>query len=82
VASASACSSLIPPAWRNPVPGADLPGAQAAIGDWIVFADAQTGKLDVANGRTADAIGIIDRCEQRDRAAVKRARGKVLGLFR
>lgn len=51
------------------------------MGDWIAFGDAQTGQLDKANGRTADAIGIIERCEERDRAAVKRARPKVLGIF-
>lgn len=43
------------------------------MGDWISFADAQTGKLDMANGRTRDAIGIVERCEKRDAEAVKRA---------
>jgi hypothetical protein len=43
------------------------------VGDWIAFADAQTGKLDMANGRTRDAIDIVARCEARDAAAVKRA---------
>jgi hypothetical protein len=53
------------------------------VGDWIAFADAQTGKLDEANGRTRDAIGIVERCETRDAAAVKRARrgwvGRLVG---
>ena len=44
------------------------------VGDWVAFADAQTGKLDDANGRTRDAIGIVERCEARDVVAVKRAR--------
>jgi hypothetical protein len=43
------------------------------VGDWIALADAQTGKLDQANGRTRDAIGIVERCEARDGEAVKRA---------
>lgn len=51
------------------------------VGEWIAFADAQTGQLDKANGRTADAIGIVERCEARDAAAVKRARPKFLGIF-
>jgi hypothetical protein len=52
------------------------------VGDWIAFADAQTGKLDQANGRTRDAIGIVSRCETRDREAVRRAtRRRVLGIF-
>ena len=48
--------------------------AHTTVGDWIVFGDAQTGKLDEANGRTRDAIGIVERCEARDGDAVKRAR--------
>jgi len=51
------------------------------VGDWIAFADAQTGKLDMANGRAIDGIAIIERCEERDRAAVKASRPKVLGIF-
>lgn len=41
----------------------------------------QTGQLEVANGRYADAIGIVSRCEARDAAAVRKARPKVLGIF-
>jgi hypothetical protein len=51
------------------------------VGDWIAFSDAQTGKLDVANGRTADSLAIIERCEARDRLAVKRSRPKFLGIL-
>lgn len=72
MATPGACSALIPGSWRQPVPGAPLPEGNV-VGDWIAFADAQTGQLDKANGRTVDAIGIIERCEARDRAAVKRA---------
>ena len=70
VATPGACSTLIPDAWRKPVEGAPLPEGNT-VGDWIVFGDAQTGKLDIANGRTADTIGIVERCEKRDAAAVK-----------
>jgi len=80
VASPSACSALIPDSWREPVPGADIPAGNT-VGEWIAFADAQTGQLDKANGRTTDAIGIIERCEARDAAAVKKAKPKVLGIF-
>jgi hypothetical protein len=51
------------------------------VGDWIVFADQQTGRLDVANGRTQDSLAIIERCEARDREAVERSKPKFLGLF-
>ena len=80
VASQSACSTLLPSEWREGVPGADLPQG-STVGDWIAYADAQTGQLDKANERTAAAIGIVERCEARDREAVKRARRRVLGLF-
>lgn len=62
------------------MPGAPLPGADV-VGEWIAFADAQTGQLDKANGRTADAIDIIERCEARDAEALTRARPKFLGIF-
>jgi hypothetical protein len=67
-----ACAALLPPDWKDGVAGAPLPDGDT-VADWEVFADAQTGKLDQANGRTKDAIGIIERCEARDAAAVKRA---------
>lgn len=78
MAAPSACSSLLPSEWREAVPGADWP-AGSTIGDWIAFADAQTGQLDKANERTRAAIGIVERCEERDREAVKKARSRVLG---
>jgi hypothetical protein len=64
-ASAAGCSSLVPDSWKQGVAGADCRGRHV-LGDWIVFGDAQTGKLDQANGRTKDAIGIVERCEARD----------------
>jgi len=80
VAAQSACSSLLPGEWREPVPAAPLPAGQS-VGDWIAFGDAQTGQLDKANDRTLSAIGIVERCETRDREAVKRARRRFLGIF-
>ncbi len=80
IATPSACSVLIPDDWHKPVAGADLPVGNT-VGDWVAFGDAQTGKLDMANGRTVDALGIIARCEARDAAAVKKSRPKFLGIF-
>lgn len=80
-ASAAGCSGLVPVEWRAGVRGADLPEGDT-VGDWIAFGDAQTGKLDQANGRTRDAIELVERCEERDAAAVKRAgRGWLARLF-
>lgn len=78
VATPSSCSSLLPPDWKDGVAGAPLPDGDT-VADWEVFADAQTGKLDVANGRTKDAIGIVSRCEQRDSEAVRHASKGWLG---
>jgi hypothetical protein len=71
-ATPSSCAALLPAEWKEGVAGAPLPDGNT-VADWEVFADAQTGKLDQANGRTKDAIGIVERCEARDAAAVKRA---------
>lgn len=80
--SGAGCATLLPDEWRDGVAAAPLPDG-VTIGDWIAFADAQTGKLDEANGRTRDAIGIVERCEARDTAAVKNARrGWIARLIR
>ena len=81
-AQSAGCSSLVPEEWRRPVDGADLPPAEATVGDWITFGDQQTGRLDMASDRTAATIGIVERCEARDQAAVRQAtRRRVLGIF-
>jgi hypothetical protein len=77
-AAPSSCATLIPQEWKQGVAGAPLPDGNT-VADWEVFADAQTGKLDQANGRTIDTIGIIERCEARDAAAVKKATRGFLG---
>lgn len=80
-AAPSSCAMLLPPEWKEGVAGAPLPQGDT-VADWEVFADATVGKLDQANSRTKDAIGIIERCEARDAQAIKRAtRRKFLGLL-
>ena len=71
--SGAGCAMLLPAEWRAGIVAAPLPDG-VTVGDWVAFADAQTGKLDEANGRTRDAIGIVERCEGRNAAAVKTAR--------
>lgn len=68
---ASDCSTLVPAEWRQGVESADLPEGSTA-GDWIAFGDRQTGQLDKANGRTRDALTIVEGCEKRDRQTVQR----------
>lgn len=63
------------------MPSADLSGNGALVGDWIKFADAQTGQLDKANERYSAAVGVIQRCEARDAEAVKAARPGLFGVF-
>jgi hypothetical protein len=81
VATASACSSLLPVEWMNGVPSSDVPNGGQTVGDWVAFGDAQTAQLDKANERYSAGVGIIQRCEKRDAEAVKRARPKFLGIF-
>lgn len=77
----NSCATLIPESWSKGVAAPDLP-ADDTIGSWVAFGDAAVGKLDQANGRTADTIGIIARCEARDSAAVRKAsRGWLGRLF-
>ena len=80
MATPSACSSLLPDSWRTPIEGVPLPDG-SVVGDWIAAFDGQTGQLDKANGRIADTIAIVERCEARDKEAVQRSRSKFLGLF-
>lgn len=86
-AGASPCSALLPSEWLDGVPPAALPdSAKLADGHddarpWQKGFIEQTGQLEAANGRYADAVGIVARCEARDAAALKRAQPRVLGLF-
>jgi hypothetical protein len=62
---------------------AQLDDAIAALKEWTGFGIAQTKNLHAANGRTADSINLIARCEARDEAAKqKAARGGLFGLGR
>lgn len=81
-ASPVSCAALLPAEWSKGVDAPEFSGNGDQVGDWVAYADAVTGKLDVANDRTVSAIGIVSRCEARDAAAVQRAtRRKVLGIF-
>ena len=85
LAAKSDCSQLIPQGWRDGVANATAPAREAdeleQLKEWINFGLAQTGQLEIANSRTADAIGIIERCEARDRRAIEDASPKFLGIF-
>jgi hypothetical protein len=76
----NSCATLLPQEWSQGVAGAPLPDGDT-VGDWVAFADAQTGKLDQANDRTTATIGIVDRCEKRDADAVKRATKRWWQIF-
>ena len=80
VSTPGACAQLLPDEWRKPVAGAPLPQGDT-VGDWVAFGDSQTAQLDKANDHTLSAISIVERCEARDAAAVKRSRPKFLGIF-
>lgn len=75
-----ACSELLPAEWLEGVDGAPLPEGET-VGDWIAFGDAQTAQLDKANDRYRAGVGIVARCEERDRRAIEQARPRFLGIF-
>jgi hypothetical protein len=80
------CGSLIPADWRNGTPAAAIVDAivagTAAVGDWIVQADREAARGDVADDRTKATIHIFTTCEERDAAAVRQAtRRRFLGIF-
>jgi hypothetical protein len=81
VPNSVSCAALLPQEWKKGVDSAELRDPDT-IGGWIAFADAQTGRLDMANARTSDAIGIVERCEARDMQAIKHAQHHgFLGIF-
>ena len=78
----TSCTTLIPPEWEQGVAGVPLPALDSSVGELFAALDGQTGKLDQANGRTRDSIGIVKRCEARDAEAVRRgSRGFFGRLF-
>lgn len=73
--NASPCSQLVPDGWKDGIESAPLP-QHDTVGEWVAFGDAQTAQLDKANGRTADTLSIVEKCEARDQAAADRLKPK------
>ncbi len=71
IARPAGCAALLPPAWKQGVEAPEFSGNGDQVGDWVSYADAVTGRLDVANDRTVSAIGIVERCEKRDSEAIR-----------
>ncbi len=81
----SSCSDLLDGTWETPVPDAAAPREGETVLDtlksWIGFAGAQTAGKRTEFERAQAARAIIRRCEERDRAAIERAKPKFLGIF-
>lgn len=56
------CSSLVGPTLRAPVSPSPLPSGNT-VGEWVAFGDAQSGRLDEANGRKLAVVEIMDACQ-------------------
>ncbi len=70
------CAALIPDSDRQPVAPTPLPSPEATAGALWIALDDQTARLDLANGRAADGLSILQRCEdERARAAAPAPRG-------
>lgn len=64
------CSARIPPKYRDDIPGADLELIDGTQGGDAMFADKQTGQLDLANDIKSTVIWIIEKCEEEKQKAV------------
>lgn len=61
------CAALIGPTLRADVDSAPFP-QDNTVGEWVAFADAQTGRLIDANGRRRAVVETVDACQaQQDR---------------
>lgn len=56
------CAALIGPTLRGDVESAPLP-LDNTVGEWVSFADAQTGRLIDANGRRRAVVEGVDLCQ-------------------
>ena len=70
----ASCARLIPAEWAEGVEAAPIPDTTgldglAAIQAWAAAYVAMGGQLAKANGRAADTIGIVSRCEAMVNAA-------------
>lgn len=63
-----ACSERVPPQLADDVVGAPLPTGNA-VGEWVAFGDAQTGKLEQSNDEKSTSFWIIRQCEAEAKAA-------------
>lgn len=75
------CASLIPPTYRRPVPPVPLLRVGATVGELGSALDGQTGRLDKANGRTADLVAIADTCQAQQAKVLAELKAKPWWAF-
>jgi len=85
-ADATPCTALVPGGLRDDVPDQPEPPAGvsdplAALKDWIGFGVQERADKRAEQTRKTAIVELIDRCEARDRAALKAARPKFLGII-
>lgn len=68
----TACSSLVGPSLRADVPPVAMPAVDATAGEVWTALDGQTGRLDIANSNRRAVLEVVEGCEARDAATVKR----------
>ena len=81
----NSCSQLLEGTWETPVADAPAPREGTTpldtLKSWIGFAGAQTAGKRTEFERAQAARRIIGNCEDRDKAAIERAKPKFLGIF-
>lgn len=70
------CSALIPTEYKERTKDAPAPQEGTTpldtLKSWIGFGVAQTANIDTADDKRIAALGIIERCEERDAEAIRK----------
>jgi len=81
----NSCTALLPSEWEAGVGHAPAPAARNTdldrLREWTRFGTAEAAQVEKADGRYAAAVGIVRRCEERDREAIEDSHPKFLGVF-
>jgi len=71
-----ACADLVPDRWKEGVKAPPIYSAEPTISDVMIYADAATARIDMANDRTSDTMSIIEACEKQNAKSAEKLRPK------
>ena len=71
-----ACADLVPDRWKEGVKAPPIYSTEPTISDVMIYADAATARIDMANDRTSDTMSIIEACEKQNAKSAEKLRPK------